>query len=67
MSHNYNSGEGVDKTEKCNNFEANVIIPGDLISNMLEPDSLWTDVVPYVRPGRPYDVRTEKPWNSDTW
>lgn len=60
-------GENADKTESCSNYESNVIIPGSLITDMLEPDSTWTDIVPYVRPGRPYAIRTEKPWNSDTW
>jgi hypothetical protein len=53
---------------KCNNFELGVVIRGKDIVDFLEPGSTWNDIVPYVRPRRPYSNRTrDSPWNSPAW
>ncbi|BGP04056.1 Proteophosphoglycan 5 [Rhodotorula toruloides ATCC 204091] len=61
------SGAG-DVRIKCNNFELGVVIRGKDIVDFLEPGSSWDDIVPYVRPQRPYNNRTgDSPWNSPAW
>ncbi|KAK8081188.1 hypothetical protein PG997_009006 [Apiospora hydei] len=70
-----------DKTKKGNeatchtklagvfNFECGVVIPGRLISDLLEPGTeSWEDgVVPYDRAAAPYDLKRDKPWNDPRW
>ncbi|KAK7955638.1 phospholipase D/nuclease [Apiospora aurea] len=70
-----------DKTKKGNeatchtklagvsNFECGVVIPGRLISDLLEPgtESWEGGVVPYDRAAAPYDLKRDKPWNDPRW
>ncbi|KAK8052577.1 hypothetical protein PG993_003962, partial [Apiospora rasikravindrae] len=57
------------KLAGISNFECGVIIPGRLISDLLELGTeSWEDgIVPYDRTAAPYDLKRDKPWNDPRW
>ncbi|KAJ9118141.1 hypothetical protein QFC22_004044 [Naganishia vaughanmartiniae] len=48
------------------NFEIGVVVPGDEIEGMLEKGSVWHDLVPHERNGKPF-TGNDKPYNSEQW
>jgi len=57
------------KLAGVSNFECGVVIPGRLISGLLEPGTgTWQDgVVPYDQTAAPYDLKRDRPWNDPRW
>lgn len=43
------------KLAECVNFECGVLIPREVLMDLLEPGSTWTDIVPYQRPTKAYE------------
>jgi hypothetical protein len=60
------SNPGARRLAQGNNFEAGVVVPGDEIEGMLEPGSVWHDVIPHERNGKAYTGK-EKAFNSELW
>jgi hypothetical protein len=48
------------------NFEMGIVVAGDEIESMLEPGSVWHDLVPHERNGAKF-TKAEKPYNSEAW
>jgi hypothetical protein len=48
------------------NFEIGVVVPGDEIEGMLEKGSVWHDLIPHERNGKPF-TGSDKPYNSEQW
>lgn len=59
------SGEMMRLGDVCN-YELGVVIRGHDIQGMLEPGSVWEDVVPHQRWTAGY-VGRDKPYNSEAW
>lgn len=57
------------KLVKTINFECGVVIPGNVLESLLEPDSKrWHEsIVPYDWAAEQYDLSKDKPWNDPTW
>ncbi|KAI0019105.1 tyrosyl-DNA phosphodiesterase-domain-containing protein [Xylariomycetidae sp. FL0641] len=57
------------KLVKMANFECGVVVPGNLLSRMLEPGiEDWRDgIVPFNQEARRYDTKTDRPWNDPRW
>ena len=57
------------KLTKMTNFECGVVVPGELLEDLLEPGTPgWRDgIVPFVQTAEPYDLRKDKPWNDPGW
>ena len=43
------------KGDVCVNLECGVLIPRDVLEDLLEPGSTWHDIVPYQRSAEPYE------------
>ena len=43
------------KSDECANFECGVLIPREVIVDLVEPGTSWQDIVPYHTPPKPYE------------
>lgn len=57
---------GCRRLAQGNNFELGVVVAGEEIEGMLEPGSVWHDLIPHERNGRAF-AGSEKPYNSEQW
>jgi hypothetical protein len=57
---------GCRRLAEGNNFEMGVVVAGEEIESMLEPGSVWHDLIPHERNGAAYAGR-DKPYNSEAW
>lgn len=57
------------KLIKTMNFECGVVIPGNLVKELLEPGTpSWQEgIVPYDQAAAPYNIQKDKPWNDPAW
>ncbi|PSR94177.1 tyrosyl-DNA phosphodiesterase-domain-containing protein [Coniella lustricola] len=57
------------KLTKMSNFECGVVIPGNILQSLLEPESRrWHEsIVPYDWTAEQYDLSKDKPWNDPQW
>ncbi|KAJ9099805.1 hypothetical protein QFC21_003804 [Naganishia friedmannii] len=57
---------GARRLQSGMNFEIGVVVPGTEIEGMLEKGSVWHDLVPHERNGKPF-AGSDKPYNSEQW
>ncbi|KAI1340298.1 tyrosyl-DNA phosphodiesterase-domain-containing protein [Xylariaceae sp. FL0016] len=57
------------KLVKMTNFECGVLVPGNLINDLLEPGtSSWQDgIVAHNQDASQWDIHKDKPWNDERW
>lgn len=57
------------KLIKTSNFECGVVIPSNVIEDILEPGTInWQNgIVPYDQNASRYDIGKDRPWNDPRW
>ncbi|PVH71858.1 phospholipase D/nuclease [Cadophora sp. DSE1049] len=57
------------KLVKLSNFECGVVVPGNLVKDLLEEGTTsWqSGIVPFEQTAAPYNLTKDKPWNDPRW